>query len=177
MILSGKLYHCRIRGNALRRFNNYWTNRYQYVNYNNTSSDRKRVSWCFTRWNIGSIVVVIIHKWYLHELSTVIINERSNIMKWLIGNKSIIVVVIVIIVVIIIIIMIIIVTALSQLVTHSPLLTPTPTPKPTPTPIPTPTPLPPVSFVKFVIFLYIPVNWWYVVPLYGWSFFSLQLWQ
>ena len=42
-ILLDKLYHYGIRGNALRRFNCYLTNRYQYVNCNNTSSDMKQI--------------------------------------------------------------------------------------------------------------------------------------
>ena len=40
-ILLQKMYHCGIRGNALQWFNSYLSNRYQYVNYNNTSSDMK----------------------------------------------------------------------------------------------------------------------------------------
>ena len=44
-ILLDKLYHYGIRGNALRWFNCYLTNRYQYVNYNNTSSDMKQITY------------------------------------------------------------------------------------------------------------------------------------
>ena len=43
-ILLDKLYHYGIRGNALRWFNCYLTNRYQYVNYNNTSSDMQQIT-------------------------------------------------------------------------------------------------------------------------------------
>ena len=42
-ILLDKLYHYGIRGNALKWFNSYLTNRYQYVNYNNTQSDIKQL--------------------------------------------------------------------------------------------------------------------------------------
>ena len=44
-ILLDKLYHYGIRGNSLRWFNYYLTNRYQYVNYNNTSTDMKQITY------------------------------------------------------------------------------------------------------------------------------------
>ena len=44
-ILLDKLYHDGLRGNALRWFNCYLTNRYQYVSYNNTSSDMKQITY------------------------------------------------------------------------------------------------------------------------------------
>ena len=107
-ILLDKLYHYGIRGNALRRFNCYLTNRYQYVNCNNTSSDKKQIICGVPQ---GSILGQLLFLLYvndiasvsyalfsivfaddntlfcraksLHELSTIINNELSNVMKWL----------------------------------------------------------------------------------------------
>ena len=42
--LLQKLYHYGIRGNALQLFNSYLSNRYQYVNYNNTYADMKLIT-------------------------------------------------------------------------------------------------------------------------------------
>ena len=63
---AAKLYHHGIRGNALQWFNSYLLNKYQYVNYTNTSSDLKLIfyMWYSARINIGSITVFIMHKWY-----------------------------------------------------------------------------------------------------------------
>ena len=41
---AAKLYHHGIRGNALQWFNSYLLNKYQYVNYTNTSSDLKLIT-------------------------------------------------------------------------------------------------------------------------------------
>ena len=43
-ILLDKLYHYGIRGNALKWFNSYLTDIYQYVNYNNNSSEMKQIT-------------------------------------------------------------------------------------------------------------------------------------
>ena len=111
-ILLDKLYHYGIRGNALIWFNCYLTNRYQYVNYNNTSSDMKQITYGVPQ---GSILGPSLFLLYindiasvscalfsilfaddttlfcsaksLHELSTVINNELSNVMKWLNANR------------------------------------------------------------------------------------------
>ena len=111
-ILLDKLYHYGIRGNALRWFNCYLTNRYQYVNYNNTSSDMKQITCGVPQ---GSILGPLLFLLYindiasvssalfsilfaddttlfcraksLHELSTVINNELSNVMIWLNANR------------------------------------------------------------------------------------------
>ena len=42
-ILLNKLHHCGIRRTALQWFNSYLTNIYQYVNYNNTTSNMKQI--------------------------------------------------------------------------------------------------------------------------------------
>ena len=42
-ILPNKLHHYGIRGTALQWFNSYLTNIYQYVNYNNTTSNMKQI--------------------------------------------------------------------------------------------------------------------------------------
>ena len=111
-ILLDKLYHYGIRGNALRWFNCYLTNRYQYVNYTNTSSDMKQITCGVPQ---GSILGPLLFLLYindiasvssalfsilfaddttlfcraksLHELSTVINYELSNVMKWLNANR------------------------------------------------------------------------------------------
>ena len=43
-ILLEKLYHYGIRGHDLKWFSSYLTKRYQFVNYNNTSSDVKQIT-------------------------------------------------------------------------------------------------------------------------------------
>ena len=44
IILLEKPYHYGIRGNTLQWFNSYLSNRYPYVNYDNTSSDVKPIT-------------------------------------------------------------------------------------------------------------------------------------
>ena len=46
-ILLQRLYHYGIKGNALQWFNIYLLNIYQYVNYINTSSDMKLITYVF----------------------------------------------------------------------------------------------------------------------------------
>ena len=111
-ILLDKLYHYGIRGHALKWFSSYLTKRYQFVNYNNTSSDVKQITCGVPQ---GSILGPLLFLLYindiasvsrvlfsvlfaddttlfcrsnnLHELSTVINNELGNIIKWLNANR------------------------------------------------------------------------------------------
>ena len=111
-ILLQKLYHYGIRGNALQWFNSYLSNRYQYVNYNNTSSDMKLITCGVLQ---GSILGPLLFLLYindissvsgilfsilfaddttlfyssknLQELSDVINNELSKMMEWLNANR------------------------------------------------------------------------------------------
>ena len=111
-ILLQKLYHYGIRGNALHWFNSYLSNRYQYVNYNNTSSDIKLITFGVPQ---GSILGPLLFLLYindissvsnilfsilfaddttlfyspknLQELSDVIHNELSKIIEWLNANR------------------------------------------------------------------------------------------
>ena len=75
-ILLEKLYHYGIRGNALQWFNSYLSNRYQYVNYNNTSSDMKLIT-CGVPQGSKS----------LQELATVVNNELRKVIEWLNANR------------------------------------------------------------------------------------------
>ena len=106
-MLSDKLYHYGIRGNALRWFNCYLTNRYQYVIYNNTSSGMKQITYSVPQGLIFGPLLFLLYindtasvssalfpilfaddttlscsAKSLHELSTVINNELSNVIKW-----------------------------------------------------------------------------------------------
>ena len=111
-ILLNKLYHYGIRGNALQWFNSYLTNRYQYVKYNNTPSDMKKITCGVPQ---GSILGPLLFLLYindiasvsnilssilfaddttlfcssknLHELTAIVNNELGNIMQWLNANK------------------------------------------------------------------------------------------
>ena len=111
-ILLDKLYHYGIRGHALKWFSSYLTKRYQFVNYNNTSSDVKQITCGDPQ---GSILGPLLFLLYindiasvsrvlfsvlfaddttlfcrsknLHELSTVINNELGNIIRWLNANR------------------------------------------------------------------------------------------
>ena len=111
-ILLQKLYHYGIGGNALQWFNSYLSNRYQYVNYNNTSSDMKLITCGVPQGSIlgplmfllyindissvSSILFSILFAddttlFYssknLQELSDVINNELSKMMEWLNANR------------------------------------------------------------------------------------------
>ena len=111
-ILLDKLYHYGIRGNALQWFNSYLTNRYQYVKYNNTPSDMKKITCGVPQ---GSILGPLLFLLYindiasvsnilssilfaddttlfcssknLQELTAIVNNELGNIMQWLNANK------------------------------------------------------------------------------------------
>ena len=111
-ILLQKLYHYGIRGNALQWFNSYLSNRHQYVNYNNTSSDMKLITCGVPQGSIfgpllfllyindiasvSSILFSILFAddttlFYssknLHELSDVVNNELSKMIEWLNANR------------------------------------------------------------------------------------------
>ena len=67
-ILLDKLYHYGIRGNSLRWFNYYLTNRYQYVNYNNTSTDMKQITYGVPQgWILGSLLFLL----YINDVASV----------------------------------------------------------------------------------------------------------
>ena len=111
-ILLNKLHHYGIRGTALQWFNSYLTNRYQYVNYNNTTSNMKQIVCGVPQ---GSILGPLLFLLYindissvsnvffsvlfaddakllyssnnLQELSATVYNELSNIMQWLNANR------------------------------------------------------------------------------------------
>ena len=111
-ILLDKFYHYGIRGNALQWFNSYLTNRYQYVKYNNTASDMKKITCGVPQ---GSILGPLLFSLYindiasvsnilssilfaddttlfcssknLQELTAIVNNELANIMQWLNANK------------------------------------------------------------------------------------------
>ena len=111
-ILLDKLYHYGIRGNALKWFNSYLTDRFQYVDYNNNSSEMKQItcgvqqgsilgplSFLIYINDIASVSRVLFSVLFaddstlfcrsksLHELSTVINNELNDIIKWLNANR------------------------------------------------------------------------------------------
>ena len=113
-ILLNKSHHYGIRGTALQWFNSYLTNRYQYVNYNNTTSNMKQIVCGVPQ---GSILGPLLFLLYindissasvsnvfssvlfvddttlhyssnnLQELSATVNNELSNIMQWLNANR------------------------------------------------------------------------------------------
>ena len=111
-ILLNKLNHYGIRGTALQWFNSYLTNRYQYVNYNNTTSNMKQIVCGVPQ---GSILGPLLFLSYindissvsnvlssvlfaddttllyssnnLQELSATVNNELSNIVQWLNANR------------------------------------------------------------------------------------------
>ena len=111
-ILMQKLHHYGIRGNALQWFNSYLSNRQQYVNYNNTSSDMKLITCGVPQ---GSILGPLLFLLYindiasvssilfctlfaddttlfyssknLQELSDVVNNELSQMIEWLNANR------------------------------------------------------------------------------------------
>ena len=111
-ILLQKLYHYGFRGNALQWFNSYLSNRQQYVNYNNTSSDMKLITCGIPQ---GSILGPLLFLLYindiasvssilfsilladdtklfyssqkLQELSAVVNNELSKMIEWLNANR------------------------------------------------------------------------------------------
>ena len=110
-ILLEKLNHYGIRGNALQWFNCYLSNRYQYVNYNNTSSDMKLITCGVPQ---GSILGPLLFLLYindiasvsnlfsilfaddttlfyssksLQELATVVNNELRKVIEWLNANR------------------------------------------------------------------------------------------
>ena len=111
-ILLQKLYHYGIRGNALQWFNSYLSNRHQYVNYNNTSSDMKLITCGVPQ---GSILGPLLFLLYindiasvssilfsisfaddttlfyssknLHKLSDIVNNELSKMIEWLNANR------------------------------------------------------------------------------------------
>ena len=110
-ILLEKLYHYGIRGNAVQWFNSYLSNRYQYVNYNNTSSDMKLITCGVPQGSIlGSLLFLLYINdiasvsnifsilfaddttlFYssksLQELATVINNELRKVIEWLNANR------------------------------------------------------------------------------------------
>ena len=111
-ILLNKLHNYGIRGTALQWFNIYLTNRYQYVNYNNTTSNMKQIVYGVPQ---GSILWPLLFLLYindissvsnvfssllfaddttllyssnnLQELSATVNNELSHIMQWLNANR------------------------------------------------------------------------------------------
>ena len=64
-ILLQKLYHYGIRGNAPQWFNSYLSNIYQYVNYNNTSSDMKLITCGVPQ---GSILGPLLFLLYINDI-------------------------------------------------------------------------------------------------------------
>ena len=111
-ILLEKLSHYGIRGTALKWFASYLIDRYQYVNYNNTISDMKEITCGVPQ---GSILGPLLFLLYindiasvshhlfsvlfaddttlfyrskkLHDVSTVVNNELSNMIEWLNANR------------------------------------------------------------------------------------------
>ena len=67
-ILLQKLYHYRIRGNALQWFNSCLSNRHQYINYNNTSSDMKLITCGVPQ---GSILGPLLFLLYIYDIASV----------------------------------------------------------------------------------------------------------
>ena len=111
-ILLNKLHHYGIRGTTLQWFNSYLTNRYQYVNYNNTTSNMKQsvcgvpqgsilgpllfllyindissVSNVFSSVLFADDTTLLYSSNNLKELSATVNNELSNIMQWLNANR------------------------------------------------------------------------------------------
>ena len=111
-ILLNKLHHYGIRGTALQWFNSYLTNRYQYVNYNNTTSHMKQsvcgvpqgsilgpllfllyindissVSNVFSSVLFADDTTLLYSSNNLQELSATVNDDFSNIMQWLNANR------------------------------------------------------------------------------------------
>ena len=111
-ILLNELHHYGIRWTALQWFNSYLTNRYQYVNYNNTTSNMKQILCGVPQGSIlgpllfllyindiSSVSIVLFSVLFaddttllyssnnLQELSATVNNELSNIMQWLNANR------------------------------------------------------------------------------------------
>ena len=82
-----KMSHYGIRGNALKWFESYLSNRKQYVTYNGISSDTKTVKCGVPQ---GSILGPLLFLIYVNDLCSVckhINNELSHISIWLKVNK------------------------------------------------------------------------------------------
>ena len=67
-ILLNKLHHYGIRGTALQWLNSYLTNKYQYVNYNNTTSNMKQIVCSVPQ---GSILGPLLFLLYINDISSV----------------------------------------------------------------------------------------------------------
>ena len=110
--LLNKLHHYGIRGTALQWLNSYLTNKYQYVNYNNTISNMKQIlcgvpqgsilgpslfllyindisslSNVFSSVLFSDDTTLFYSSSTLQELSATVNNELSNIMQWLNANR------------------------------------------------------------------------------------------
>ena len=86
-ILLKKMSHCGSRGNALKWFESYLSNRKQYVTYNGISSVTKTVKCGVPQGSILGPLLFLIYIKEIKTLETNINNELSHISIWLKVNK------------------------------------------------------------------------------------------
>ena len=109
-ILLNILHHCGIRGTAPQGINSYLTNRYQYVNRNDTTSNMKQITYGVPQESILVLFLLYMNDIHsvsnvifpvlfaddttlfyssnnLQELSATVNNELSNTMEWLNANR------------------------------------------------------------------------------------------